>query len=41
MIKDKLPDKGSAYETADSKVEDSLEVLLMNLEEMNKLWCRI
>lgn len=39
VCKDKLPDKGSDYGDAD--VGDSIDFLIMNLSEMNRLWIRM
>lgn len=38
MSRDKLPDVGSQY---DGNVEDSIEFILQNFGEMNKLWVRM
>lgn len=40
MCKDKLPDKGSDYEDA-GDMSDSVDFLLQNLSEMNRLWVRM
>ncbi|MCQ2819080.1 MAG: vacuolar protein sorting-associated protein 35 [archaeon] len=41
MIKDKLPDKGNQYDTETSTIADTLQFILQNLEEMNRLWIRL
>jgi len=41
MCKDKLPDKGNEYEQESSDVTDSIDFLLTNLSEMNRLWVRM
>eukprot|EP01103_Thecamoeba_quadrilineata_P016625 TRINITY_DN5601_c0_g1_i1.p1 TRINITY_DN5601_c0_g1~~TRINITY_DN5601_c0_g1_i1.p1 ORF type:complete len:812 (+),score=177.93 TRINITY_DN5601_c0_g1_i1:75-2510(+) len=41
MTKDKLPDVGSAYEGAGGTVADSVDFILQNFTEMNKLWVRM
>ncbi|CAG9335271.1 unnamed protein product [Blepharisma stoltei] len=40
VCKDKLPDKGSEYEDS-GDVTDSVDFLLQNLSEMNRLWVRM
>ncbi len=39
MVKDKLPDVGSAPEDGD--VNNSIDFILVNFAEMNKLWVRL
>jgi vacuolar protein sorting-associated protein 35 len=41
LSKDKLPDIGSEYEGAGGSVRDSIEFILLNFAEMNKLWVRM
>ena len=41
LIKDKLPDKGNEYDTENCTVSDSVNFILQNLEEMNRLWIRL
>lgn len=41
MCKDKLPDKGNEYEGEGGEFIDSMNVILNNLSEMNKLWIRL
>jgi vacuolar protein sorting-associated protein 35 len=41
VCKDKLPDKGSEYDTDGEGVVDSIDFLLTNLSEMNRLWVRM
>ena len=41
VCKDKLPDKGSDYDTDGEGVNDSIDFLLTNLSEMNRLWVRM
>jgi len=41
MTKDKLPDTGSEYEGRGGNVNDSIEFILQNFTEMNKLWVRM
>ena len=41
MMKDKLPDKGNEYLTEKATIEDTLNFILQNLEEMNRLWIRL
>mmetsp|Transcript_29150 Transcript_29150/g.81545 ORF Transcript_29150/g.81545 Transcript_29150/m.81545 type:complete len:805 (+) Transcript_29150:29-2443(+) len=41
MTKDKLPDTGNRYETKGGSVSDSIEFILANFTEMNKLWVRM
>jgi vacuolar protein sorting-associated protein 35 len=38
ISRDKLPDSGSEYEWAGGSVKDSIEFILQNFGEMNKLW---
>ena len=40
-IKDKLPDKGNKYLEEGGKFEDTLNFLIQNMDEMNRLWIRI
>ena len=41
VSKDKLPDTGSEYEGENGTVRDSIEFILQNFGEMNKLWVRL
>ncbi|OMJ81148.1 hypothetical protein SteCoe_18464 [Stentor coeruleus] len=41
VCKDKLPDKGSEYDTDGEGTNDSIDFLLTNLSEMNRLWVRM
>ncbi len=41
MTKDKLPDTGSEYEGRGGTVHDSIQFVLANFTEMNKLWVRM
>ena len=41
MVKDKLPDKGNEYVSETNTVKDTLQFILQNLEEMNRLWIRL
>lgn len=41
MCKDKLPDSGNEYEREGGEVNDSINCILNNLTEMNKLWVRM
>ena len=41
ISRDKLPDAGSEYEGAGGSVRDSIEFILQNFGEMNKLWVRM
>lgn len=41
IAKDKLPDVGSEYEGVGGTVKDSIEFILQNFGEMNKLWVRM
>ena len=41
VCKDKLPDKGSEYDTDGEGTNDAIEFLLTNLSEMNRLWVRM
>ena len=41
MMKDILPDKGSEYEGAGGNLNDSIEFILKNMSEMNRLWVRL
>lgn len=42
MMKDKLPDLGSEYEGPDNgDVNDSIDFILQNMSEMNRLWVRL
>lgn len=41
VCKDKLPDKGSEYDTDGDGTNDAIEFLLINLSEMNRLWVRM
>jgi len=39
--KDKLPDTGTEYEGAGGTVKDSIDFILQNFDNMNKLWVRM
>lgn len=41
IARDKLPDVGSEYEGSGGTVQDSIEFILQNFGEMNKLWVRM
>ena len=41
MIKDKLPDKDNIYLKEGASFEDSLNFIIQNMEEMNRLWIRL
>lgn len=41
ICKDKLPDKGNEYEGEGGDTNDSIEFILTNLSEMNRLWIRM
>eukprot|EP01117_Protostelium_nocturnum_P004958 TRINITY_DN1795_c0_g1_i1.p1 TRINITY_DN1795_c0_g1~~TRINITY_DN1795_c0_g1_i1.p1 ORF type:complete len:786 (+),score=276.23 TRINITY_DN1795_c0_g1_i1:83-2440(+) len=41
VTKDKLPDIGSEYEGRGGSTKDSIEFILVNFTEMNKLWVRL
>jgi len=41
IARDKLPDSGSEYEGNGGTVKDSIEFILQNFGEMNKLWVRM
>ena len=41
MIKDKLPDEGNEFETEDCNFKDTMDFILQNLDEMNRLWIRL
>lgn len=41
MMKDKLPDVGTEYEGKGGVVTDSIDFVLSNFTEMNKLWVRM
>ncbi|PRP80240.1 vacuolar protein sorting protein [Planoprotostelium fungivorum] len=41
VTKDKLPDIGSEYEGRGGNTKDSVEFILVNFTEMNKLWVRM
>lgn len=41
MMKDKLPDVGSPYETPESGIQDAFSFILDNFLESMKLWCRL
>lgn len=41
ISRDKLPDAGTEYEGAGGTVRDSIEFILQNFGEMNKLWVRM
>lgn len=40
-MKDLLPDKGSEYEDAENDITDSVDFILKNFKEMNRLWIRL
>jgi len=40
-MKDLLPDKGSEYEDDENDVTDSIDFILKNFKEMNRLWIRL
>jgi len=40
-VRDKLPDAGSPYEGHGGTVDDSVEFVLENFVEANKLWVRM
>ena len=41
MCKERLPDKGSEYEGEGGDINDAIEIIIINLTEMNKLWIRM
>lgn len=41
VARDKLPDAGSPYEGEGGTVDDSIEFVLENFVEANKLWVRM
>ena len=41
MCKERLPDKGSEYEGEGGDINDAIEIIIINLSEMNKLWVRM
>lgn len=41
IAKDKLPDYGNEYEGVGGSIRDSIEFILQNFGEMNKLWVRM
>lgn len=41
ICKDKLPDRGNEYETDGDTTRDSVEFVMANFVEMNKLWVRM
>ena len=41
MIKDKLPDKGNEFEKPGASSDDTIKFILINLDEMNRLWIRL
>ena len=41
MCKERLPDKGSEYEGEGGDINDAIEIIIVNLTEMNKLWIRM
>ena len=41
MCKDKLPDVGNEFEGEGGDIKDSINCILNNLAEMNKLWIRM
>ena len=41
MMKDILPDKDNEYEGEGGSVEDSINFILQNMSEMNRLWVRL
>ena len=40
-MKDILPDKGNEFEGEGGDVNDSIEFILQNMSEMNRLWVRL
>ena len=40
-MKDILPDLGNEFCTGDEDVKDSIDFILKNLSEMNRLWIRL
>jgi vacuolar protein sorting-associated protein 35 len=40
-VKDLLPDKGNEYEDDENDVTDSIDFILKNFKEMNRLWIRL
>ena len=41
MCKERLPDKGSEYEGEGGDINDAIEIIIINLTEMYKLWIRM
>jgi len=41
MIKDKFPDKNNKYAIGGGDYNDSIKFILLNLDEMNRLWIRL
>lgn len=41
LCKERLPDKGSEFEGEGGDINDAINVILRNLNEMNKLWIRM
>lgn len=41
MTKDKLPDVGNDYDTGDECIKDTIDFVVQNFHEMNKLWVRM
>lgn len=41
MCKERLPDKGSEYEGEGGDINDAIDIIMINLTEMNKLWIRM
>lgn len=41
MCKERLPDKGTEYEGEGGDINDAINVILRNLNDMNKLWIRM
>ena len=40
-MKDVLPDNGNEYEGEGGNVNDSIDFILQNMSEMNRLWVRL
>ena len=41
MVKDKLPDTGNEFLSDTTTINDTIQFILQNLEEMNRLWIRL
>lgn len=41
MCKERLPDKGSEYEGEGGDINDAIDIIMINLTDMNKLWIRM